>query len=196
MTWSRDDIETAVQSLLSLCYSVLAATFLSIGRKQLTVSDASFALTATHSPLALYLIYTVIADLISKKDNGLLERLGASRIVIRAIVLLLVPFWLVLDLIIVFAGQAFINSSCSRISFKKWVYRLITSTFLTNISIPWQHMILLPIFIFIVVSWLFLSFLVRGDISNKIRSQTSNLGSSNILRKLMIFPRAIWYVIK
>ncbi|KAJ3966617.1 hypothetical protein EV361DRAFT_555741 [Lentinula raphanica] len=116
--YSEEDIAESVTVLLLQIYTLLACAFISLIRKQLSVADAHFALTSTVSPLALYLLYASLRTLFHK-SSYLFRRLGDHCRTYLVLSLLMLPIWIVMNVLIYFA-DVFSGDACPRITFDAW----------------------------------------------------------------------------
>ena len=124
VTWSPENVDVAIQSLLFQIYQILLSTLLSINRQQLTVGDAHFATRATSSPLTVYLAVASIGGLFGIK-TGLYKRIKSHRLIIHTLGVLIIPLWTGLSMTIWISGKAFKDSSCSYdSSFVDWLVYL------------------------------------------------------------------------
>ena len=161
MTWSPENVDIGVQSLLFQIYPILLSTLLSVNRKQLTVSDAHFAIAVSSSPLTVYLVVASIGDLFGIK-TGLCKRIKSHRRIIRALGAVVLPLWTGLSMTSRMSRTAFTDSPCSDdFSFGGWLmdtmFTLPTSIespgFMGDIFGKISALIFLPILCFLVKSW-------------------------------------------
>ncbi|KAJ3714292.1 hypothetical protein C8R42DRAFT_748601 [Lentinula raphanica] len=116
--YSEEDIAESVTVLLLQIYTLLACAFISLIRKQLSVADAHFALTSTVSPLALYLLYASVRTLF-RKSSYLFRRLGDHCRTYLVLSLLMLPMWIVMNVLIYFA-DVFSGEACPPITLDAW----------------------------------------------------------------------------
>ncbi|KAJ3714288.1 hypothetical protein C8R42DRAFT_726767 [Lentinula raphanica] len=116
--FSEENVADSVTVLLLQVYTLLICTFISLIRKQLSVADAHFALTSTVSPLALYLLYAALRTLL-RRSSYLFRRLGDDNRTYLALSILMLPMWIVLNMLIYFA-DVFSGPSCPHITFENW----------------------------------------------------------------------------
>ena len=158
VTWSPENADVGIQSLLFQIYQILLSTLLSVNRNQLTVTDARFAINATSSPLMMYLVVASVGDLFGTK-TGLYKRIKSHRLIIRALGALVLPLWTGLSITISMSGKAFKDSPChgSR-SFVSWLtvlllyflYFFMFPGFLSGFLFVAPLVIFLPILFFLV----------------------------------------------
>ncbi|KAJ3836351.1 hypothetical protein EV361DRAFT_612520 [Lentinula raphanica] len=117
--FSEENVADSVTVLLLQVYTLLICTFISLIRKQLSVADAHFALTSTVSPLALYLLYAALRTLL-RRSSYLFRRLGDDNRTYLALSILMLPMWIVLNMLIYFA-DVFSGPSCPHITFENWL---------------------------------------------------------------------------
>ena len=121
MTWSPENVDIGVQSLLFQIYPILLSTLLSVNRRQLSTFDAYFALLLSSSPLTVYLVAASIGDLLGIK-TGLYKRIKSHRRIIRALGAVVLPLWTGLGMTTWMSRTAFTNSSCpGDFSFGGWL---------------------------------------------------------------------------
>ncbi|ESK87172.1 hypothetical protein Moror_11835 [Moniliophthora roreri MCA 2997] len=102
ITWSEEEVRSSVSLVLLQIATILLCTAVAMIRRDLSVSDAHFALTLTVSPLALYFVYSLFR-FIRKRPNHLYARLGTSKIIVAILTGILVIWWIVFDLLIYFS---------------------------------------------------------------------------------------------
>ncbi|KLO18307.1 hypothetical protein SCHPADRAFT_936375 [Schizopora paradoxa] len=128
--YSPEDMTGAFYGQLLQIYSLVIATIVAIGSRQLSRLHANFVLFAVSSPLSLYIVTHAFVRSVSRKDTRLKpifgydteEELGiqGGRVVPpvwmarlnRALVLILVPVWLVIFVITLMKKDWFIQESC------------------------------------------------------------------------------------
>ena len=123
MTWSPENVDMGLQSLLFQIYPILLSTLLSINRQQLTVDDAHFVIAVSSSPLTVYLAVASIGDLFGIK-TGLYKRIKSHRLVTRALGAMILPLWIGLSMTTSISGKAFKDSSCEDTGFIVWLLNL------------------------------------------------------------------------
>ena len=111
MTYSHGDVDLAIQSLLVQFYPILLSALLSVGRGQLSIFDAEFALFVSSSPLAIYLSFASVCDLCGIR-TGLFKRIRSHRHIIRTLGALVPLLWTALSMIKGLSSTAFRDSSC------------------------------------------------------------------------------------
>ena len=120
MTYSDGDIDLAIQALLIQFYPILLSTLLSVGRQQLSIFDADFALLLSSSPLVIYLSFTSVCDIRGIRTS-LFERINSHPHVIRAFGAFVPFLWATLSTIESFSNKAFLDSQCNPTStFPGW----------------------------------------------------------------------------
>ena len=125
MTWSPENVDMGIQSLLFQIYLILLSTLLSVNRQQLSVLDAHFTIAVTSSPLTVYLAVASVGDLFGIK-TGLYKRIESHRLIIRALAAMILPLWFVLGMIAWMSGTAFRDSSCSGdLGLQSWFWSLV-----------------------------------------------------------------------
>jgi len=114
------DIDVGVQASLIQSYLILLSTFLSIGRQQLSLFDANYAITITSSPLTIYLVAASIYEFFGPKTD-FYKRIRSHRRTIRAFAALLPFLWLALSMTLRLSDRAFKDSHlCRGSGFKDW----------------------------------------------------------------------------
>lgn len=117
MILSPASVETGVIAILVQLHCVLLSTIFSIGRQQLSLFDANYALTITSSPFVVYLVYASICDLLGF-GTGLFKRIKSHRRIISFSGALLLPLWFGLALTLRLSSKAFTDSElCSDSTF-------------------------------------------------------------------------------
>ena len=161
MTWSPENVDMGILSLLFQIYSILLSTLLSINRQQLSSFDAYFALLLCSSPLTVYLVVASIGDLFGIK-TGLYKRIKSHRLIICALGAAVLPLWTGLSMAAMMSRKAFKDSPCLFNSgFETWLmYTLFNLP--TSIVYPgamgyivgnFSTLIFLPVLFFLVKSW-------------------------------------------
>jgi len=125
VTWSPEDVDVGIQSLLIQFYPILLSTLLSINRDQLSTFDALFALVLSSSPLTIYLVVTSIADLCGVQ-TGLYKRIKSHRFIIRAFGASLLLIWTGLSMTAKMSTSAFKDSPCRAGPFINWFWYVAT----------------------------------------------------------------------
>ncbi|KAJ4477156.1 hypothetical protein J3R30DRAFT_3753923 [Lentinula aciculospora] len=115
--YSEEDVAESVSVLLLQVYTLMVCAFISLIRKQLSVADAHFSLTSTVSPLALYLLYASMREVL-KKPSHLFRRLGSHR-TYSILSLLMLPMWIVMNLLIYFADV--FADTCPPLTLASWL---------------------------------------------------------------------------
>ncbi|KAJ3817757.1 hypothetical protein F5880DRAFT_1336944 [Lentinula raphanica] len=118
--FSEENVADSITVLLLQIYTLLTCTFISLARKRLSVADAHFALTSTVSPLALYLLYSSLRTLL-RKSSHLFSRLDDHNRTYLALSLLILPMWIVLNILIYLADVFPANLKCPPITFETWL---------------------------------------------------------------------------
>ena len=131
MTWSPGDVDVEIQSLLVQVYPVLLSTLLSIGRDQLSVFDANFALVISSSPLTIYLVTASICDLFGIR-TGLYKRIKSYRLITRTLGVLVLLLWTGLSMSLSLSTRAFKDSPSEASTFAGW----LQNTALSLLSSP------------------------------------------------------------
>ena len=121
----HEEIGTEALAAISQLYFILLSTFFSIGRQQLSLFDANYALMATSSPFTMYLVFSSIRYLFGFKVS-LSKRIGPHRPIIFSLGVLLLPLWLGLRLTLRLSNKAFKDSElCSDPTFKDLLFDLL-----------------------------------------------------------------------
>lgn len=124
ITWSPPDIDEGIHAILIQIYPILLSTLFLIGRNQLYVFDANFALTLTSSPLTIYLVVASICDLLGIK-TGLYKQINSHRFSIRIPGALVIFLWFGLSVTLTVSDSAFIDSGiCGGSTFGDWLFQL------------------------------------------------------------------------
>ena len=192
VTWSPDDIDEGIQAILLQIYPVLLSTLLSIGRNQLSLFDANFALIITSSPLTVYLAVASICHWF-RIEVGLYKRVRSYRLVTRALGALVLFLWFGLSAIARLSDRAFIDSGlCEGSTIEEWLWDFFWfATYSVGYpgfpSIPGSTTLLyIPIFI---LFW---------DLILEIKEGWSSFKRRSTLRKWFRIPwisvRWAWYV--
>ena len=159
MKLSPASIGTVVITALIQLYCILLSTIFSIGRQQLSLFDANYALIITSSPFTIYLVYSSIRNLLGL-ETGLFERIESHRRVIGFIGALLLPLWLGLALTLRLSSKAFTDSKlCSDSTF--WDFLLDLLLLFAPLTGPlggvWTVLILFIAWCLLaIVGWLFM----------------------------------------
>lgn len=125
MVLSPADVEAGVIATLTQLYSILLSTLLSLGRQQLSLFDANYALTLTSSPFAIYLVYSSICNLFGFETH-LFKSTESHRRFIGFFGALLLPIWVGLRLTLWFSTKAFKDSElCKNSSFGDFLLDLL-----------------------------------------------------------------------
>jgi len=120
VTWSPEDVDVGIQSLLIQFYPILLSTLLSISRQQLARADALFALTLSSSPLTIYLVAASICNL-RGIHTGLYKRIKSHRFVTSILGALVLAIWTGLSMAYSISPSAFKDSPCETRSFVDWL---------------------------------------------------------------------------
>jgi hypothetical protein len=128
VTWSPEGIDAGIRASLIQIYPILLSTLISaVGRHDLYIYDASFALLLTSSPLTVYMVVASICDLFWF-ETDLYKRIKSDRRTLRILGALVSLLWFGLSVILTLSDHAFFNSdSCSISTFKTWWLNLYLS---------------------------------------------------------------------
>ncbi|KAF8166707.1 hypothetical protein BJ912DRAFT_1002156 [Pholiota molesta] len=141
LRWGSDsDVQTTILMLLTQVYPIILATATSINTTNLSLFDAHFAITATASPVSIYLVYSSFRDLIGC-PNRLFAKLSNGKKIIRFLGLTLPIIWVSLNILISFSPRAFKNSpqNCQKMSFLAWIQYQTMSNFVGILDIMGQR---------------------------------------------------------
>ena len=172
MTWSPEEVDTGIQSLLIQFYPILLATLLSINRQQLSTDDTRFALVLSSSPLTIHLVVASISD-IFEIQTGLYKRIKSYRLITRTLGALVLLLWIGLSLTLTLSKSAFEDSMCVSGLFEDWLSRaivLLVYSFVSPGSIG-------TFAFFFAIPWL--ACLARRWSQVKAEVRLSSIGSSN-----------------
>lgn len=127
-SYKQADIGACLNSMLLQCYPTLIATYLSIGRGQLSLFDVNFAILITASPINMYMTYLALRHAF-KLSSELFER----RIVYCAPFAVFPVLWLALSIVSTLSTTSFVGSNnCtgphSRIGFHVSYYLMWATT--------------------------------------------------------------------
>ena len=121
MVLSSADVEAVVIATLAQLYSILLSTLFSVGRQQLSLFDANYALIITSSPFAIYLVYASIRDLLGF-ETYLFKCIRSYRRIISFFGALLLPLWLGLRFTLQLSTKAFKDSElCNNSTFEEFL---------------------------------------------------------------------------
>ena len=136
ITWSPEDVGPAIEACLLQFYPTLLSTLLSIKRQQLSILDASYALTLSSSPLMVYLAIASICDFCRYKTNLSLQ-IKSHHQTICFFGALMPVFWIGLSMTLVLSNQAFQDSGlCQDTFFKDWLADFVHKAFSYFIVTP------------------------------------------------------------
>ena len=184
MTWSPGHVDAGIQPLLVQIYTTLLSTLSSINRKQLSLFDASFALTLSSSPLTIYLVVASISNL-CRIDTNLYERIKSHRLIVCVLgALVLVP-WIGLSMTYGMSTKAFIDSRCYPTAFKDWL-AATTVTLVFGSTTSWSGIIIPPI-----VPWIFILMRRLPEVRAEVKHHSK--GASR-LRTLWTWVKCAWCV--
>ena len=189
VTWSPEDIGVGIKASLTQSYPILLSTLLSIDRNQLSVSDASAALTLTSPPLMVYLTVASICDLFGVQ-TGLYKRVQSHRRTLRVLGALILPLWTGLSLTIFLSDRAFEYSR--NWGFKVWVLNIIGEYVFGSVTGDTPTLIHTPI----IASLFFLCLFRRR--SQMMADFRARRGGTSKLRKLCtpwVFVKCAWCVL-
>ena len=125
MLLSSADVEAGVIATLAQLYSILLSTLFSVGRQQLSLFDANYALIITSSPFTIYLVYSSIRDLLGFETH-LFKCVQSYRRIISLFGALLLPLWLGLRFTLRLSTKAFNDSElCSNSTFEDLLLDLL-----------------------------------------------------------------------
>ena len=113
ITWSPESLDEGIKAILLQVYSTLLSTLWSVGRKQLSLFDAQFALDVTSSPLMIYLSFASVCNLLGFK-TGLYQRLASNHLITSIFGASVILFWFALDAILTLSDSAFIDSAACK----------------------------------------------------------------------------------
>ena len=111
-------IDASVISAIIQAYCILIPTILSIGRQELSLFDANYALKVTSSPFMIHVVFSSIRDILGF-ETGLFKRIESRRRIIHFSVVLFLALWFGLRLTLRLSNKAFRDSElCSNPTFK------------------------------------------------------------------------------
>ena len=129
MTWSPENVDMGIQSLLFQIYPILLSTLLSVNRQELSTPDVHFALLLSSSPLAVYLVVASIGDLVGIKTS-LYKQIESHRLIICALGAMVLPLWIGLSITTWVSRKAFKDSFCmGDNSITSWLSNLMAPLF-------------------------------------------------------------------
>ena len=121
----NEPVDAQVISAITQAYCILVPTLLSIGRQQLSIFDANYALTITSSPFMIRVVLSSIRDILGFK-TGLFKRIKSHRRTIRFSAALFLILWFGLRLTLRLSSKAFQDSElCSNPTFKDLLLDLL-----------------------------------------------------------------------
>lgn len=122
---SPTSVEKGVIATFVELYCILLSTIFSIGRQQLSLFDANYALVITSSPFAVYLVHASIRNILGF-ETGLSKRVESHRCTISSSGALLLPIWFGLALTLRLSSKAFTDSElCSDSTFGDFLLDLL-----------------------------------------------------------------------
>ena len=193
VTWSPENVDVGILSLLFQIYQILLSTLLSINRQQMTSPDAHFAIQATSSPLTVYLAIASIGGLFGIK-TGLYKRIKSRRLIIHVLGALILPLWTGLSMTTWMSRKAFKDSSCVyKFSFVDWLVYLCWY-FVYSVGFPGllsSFYYVAPIVVFLPI--LFFLFKCRSQVAAGIRAYLK--GTSGPWRLILLFTPLGWIVL-
>ena len=131
ITWSPEDVDEGIQAILLQIYPILLSTLLSVGRKQLSLFDAHFALTLTSSPLTVYLVVASTCDWFGI-ETGLYKRIKSRHLLTRTLGTLVLILWFGLSVTVRISDRAFVDSGlCKGSTFGDWLLDFLEFLFFT-----------------------------------------------------------------
>ena len=162
-------IDGQVITAIIQAYCILIPTLLSIGRQELSIFDANYALMVTASPFMIYVVLSSIRDILGF-ETGLFKRIKSHRRAVHFSVFLFLALWFGLRLTLRLSSKAFQDSElCSNPTFKD----LLVDFLLLFVPITgptggfWMilfiSLVISPIALIIVWGWVAVSFLVRSE---------------------------------
>jgi len=134
LRWDNHEAHTTILILLSQVYPILIATAASVGKTNLTLFDAHFALAVTASPVSVYFVYSSFRSLFARTpahENLMFKNIKTGKNAIRVLGIALPFLWLAINIMTSFHSTAFSNSSkhCQNTSFALWFEFQILSNF-------------------------------------------------------------------
>ena len=188
VTWSPEDVDIGVQSLLLQIYPMLISTLSSVNRQQMTYYDTYNVLLLTSSPLTAYVVFASVADLFGMR-TGLYKRISYHRRIVRVFGALILPLWVGLSLTYYLSNTAFgyHGDDCSGFSFTNWLSHLGRQMYL--IMFPGEFPPLSFASTLLLV--LYVLFKNRVQAGKNVRSDWS--GASNSWTRFLIVP---WNLVK
>ena len=121
----NEPVDTQVISAITQAYCILVPTLLSIGRQELSIFDANYALMITSSPFMIQVVFSSIHDILGFK-TGLFKRIKSHRRIIHFSAALFLILWFGLRLTLRLSSKAFQDSElCSNPTFKDLLLDLL-----------------------------------------------------------------------
>ncbi|KAG7096111.1 hypothetical protein E1B28_006785 [Marasmius oreades] len=142
IAWSEHVVKQSVNVVMLQNFVVLVCTAISMARRDLSVSDAHFALTLTISPLSIYFVYSTFR-FVRKRPNHLYACLGSAKVITAIMSTILLVWWTVFDLLIYFS-DVYKDSNC-RATLRGWILYKTLSSFI-NLIFALVLIPLIPLF--------------------------------------------------
>ena len=190
VTWSPEDVDVGIQSLLVQIYTILLSTLLSLlsdSQKRLSVVDARFALWVSSSPLTVYTVVASISDLCGI-NTGLYKRIKSHRYIVRTLGASVLLLWTGLSMTAGLSSTAFKGSWCRVSTFPEWLLEVVMFHIF---SLLYQGGSLGIPTITLLTPWVV--FLVRRRSQLKMDIKLSSEGASK-LHLPWTFLKCAWYV--
>ena len=113
MEWSDKAVDTQVISAIFQAYCILLPALLSIGRRQLSLFDANYALMITSSPLMIQVVLSSIREVFGSR-TGCFKKIKSHHHFIYFSAALVLALWFGLRLTLPLSSKAFRDSElCS-----------------------------------------------------------------------------------
>lgn len=107
--WFDKTVDEQVVAAIIQTYCILIPALLSIGRQELSIFDANYALTVTASPFTIQLLFSSILDALGF-ETTLFGQIESRRRIIYFCVAVFLALWLALRLTLQLSSKAFIDS--------------------------------------------------------------------------------------
>jgi len=199
LLWSKDDAQTSIFMLFSQVYPILIATASSIGRGNLSLFDAHYAVAVTASPMTVYLVYSSFRDVFHRPNILFQNPIGSSEAGVLYLGLLLPLLWLFVNLMTSFYTKAFSNSAlCRDMTLSLWIEFQIASNFVGILDVLGRRDLITDIkkrgglgMVSLLGIWIFGIYLVRHK-DDVYKYQTRRYGLRGLPGWKRIFLR-VWY---
>ncbi|KAG7096107.1 hypothetical protein E1B28_006783 [Marasmius oreades] len=143
IAWSKEDVvKESVNVVMLQNFVIMISSAIAMGRKDILVADAHFALALTMSPLSIYFVYSTFR-FFRRRPNHLYDRLGSAKFITAAMSMILLICWVIFDLLIYFSN-VYKSEDC-KVTLIGWTFNKAFS-FILKLTLSSVPIALIPLF--------------------------------------------------